>query len=204
MIEAINSFDFTILNFIRENIANPVLDVIMTFFTYCGEWGLVWAVSIILCIIFPKTRKAGIAMAVSLLLTLLIGEVGIKHLVMRARPFTLNPDITLIIKAPSGYSFPSGHTASSFAAAVSLFIFHRRLGSAALAMATFIGLSRVYMYVHYPTDVLCAMVLGTLIAFVGAFIADKAYEAVRRRISRVKVSNDTDIIQKDEGKDISQ
>ncbi len=181
--EAILGFDFAILDFIRENIANPVLDVIMKIITHSGDAGIIWIAATLLCLIFKKTRKAGTCMAIALILVLLICNLTLKPIIARPRPFMLREEIELIISAPSGFSFPSGHTASSFAAAVGLFIYHKKLGIAALIWAFLIAFSRLYMYVHYPTDVLAGMVIGILCAVVAMIIVNKVYEPLSDRLN---------------------
>jgi len=181
--EAILGFDFAILDFIRENIANPVLDVIMKIITHSGDAGIIWIAAALLCLIFKKTRKAGVCMAIALILVLLICNLTLKPIIARPRPFMLREEIELIISAPSGFSFPSGHTASSFAAAVGLFIYHKKLGIAALIWAFLIAFSRLYMYVHYPTDVLAGMVIGILCAVVAMIIVNKVYEPLSDRLN---------------------
>lgn len=176
--ETILSFDFAILDFIRENIANPVLDVIMKIITHSGDAGIIWIVAALLCLIFKKTRKAGVCMAIAMILVLLICNLTLKPIIARPRPFSLNEGIELIITAPKDFSFPSGHTASSFAAATGLFLYHKKLGIAALIWAVLIAFSRLYMYVHYPTDVLAGMVIGILCAVIAMIIVNKIYEPV--------------------------
>lgn len=181
--EAILGFDFAILDFIRENIANPLMDVIMKIVTTSGDAGIIWIVAAILCLIFKKTRKAGTCMAIALILVLLISNLTLKPLIARPRPFILREEIELIISAPSGFSFPSGHTASSFAAATGLFIYHKKLGIAALIWAFLIAFSRLYMYVHYPTDVMAGMLVGILCAVIGMVLVNKFYQPISDRIT---------------------
>ena len=181
--EAILSFDFAILDFLRENITNPVMDFIMKIITGSGDAGIIWIVAALLCLIFKKTRKAGMCMAIALILVLLISNLTLKPIIARPRPFILREEIELIISAPSGYSFPSGHTASSFAAAVGLFIYHKRLGIAALVWATLVAFSRLYMYVHYPTDILAGIVMGILCAVIGMLLVNKIYEPLSDRLN---------------------
>lgn len=181
--EAILGFDFAILDFIRENIANPLLDVIMKIVTISGDAGMIWIAAIILCLIFKRTRKAGVCMAVAMILVLLICNLTLKPIVARPRPFSLREDIELIIAAPKDFSFPSGHTLSSFAAATGLFIYHKKLGIAALVWAILIAFSRLYMYVHYPTDILAGIVMGIICAVIGMLLVNKFYQPIADRIT---------------------
>lgn len=181
--EAILGFDFAILDFIRENIANPLLDVIMKIVTISGDAGMIWIAAIILCLIFKRTRKAGVCMAIALILVLLICNLTLKPIVARPRPFSLREDIELIIAAPKDFSFPSGHTLSSFAAATGLFIYHKKLGIAALIWAFLIAFSRLYMYVHYPTDVIAGILLGVICAVISALLINRFYQPIADRIT---------------------
>ena len=113
-------------------------------------------------------------MLVSLLVTFLIGEIGLKNLIMRERPLVADPTVQQLIPLPSGSSFPSGHTASSFTAAWILWKADRKFGAAGLALAVCIGFSRLYLFVHYPTDVLGGAVLGIACAQ-GIYLLAKRY-----------------------------
>ena len=114
---------------------NPALDKVMIFFTNLGEYGAVWILTAILLLCFQKYRRYGALMLVSLLVTFLIGEIGLKNLIMRERPLVADPTVQQLIPLPSGSSFPSGHTASSFTAAWILWKADRKFGAAGLAMA---------------------------------------------------------------------
>ncbi len=164
--EAINSIDFSILDFIQNTFRCGFLDAVFPFVGTITNAGLLWIAIAAGMLFFRKTRPAGVMMLAAMALGYLTGDLIIKHLVMRPRPFLVNTDFTLFIKAPSGYSFPSGHTTAAFASATVLFIKHRRAGIAALAGAVIIAFSRLYCYVHYPSDVLCGIALGVLSAIV--------------------------------------
>lgn len=172
--EFINSIDFSILNFIQNTMRCALLDVSMMIFSYLGEAGAVWILIGLVMLFFRKTRATGVIMLAAMLFGYLFGEFGIKNLVCRQRPFLMNTDVTLNIIAPSGYSFPSGHCTSSFAAAFVIFNRESRwMGISAYMLAAFIAFSRLYNYVHYPTDVLCGLILGTLSAVLMIFIFRK-------------------------------
>ena len=153
---------------------NPALDKVMIFFTNLGEYGAVWILTAILLLCFQKYRRYGALMLVSLLVTFLIGEIGLKNLIMRERPLVADPTVQQLIPLPSGSSFPSGHTASSFTAAWILWKADRKFGAAGLALAVCIGFSRLYLFVHYPTDVLGGAVLGIACAQ-GIYLLAKRY-----------------------------
>jgi len=166
MLEFIQSADEAILQFLREHVCGGILNYVMLFFTYLGEEGIIWILFALAMLIFPKYRKYGVKMALALLVMLFVNNIFLKPLIARPRPFVNDPSIVahMIIEGPSSWSFPSGHTASSFAAA---FVFFRNLprkfGVPAIILAAFIGLSRLYIGVHYPTDVLFGVLSGFLL-----------------------------------------
>lgn len=162
----INNFDIGVLNFIRDNLTNPVMDKLMTFITYLGDNGVIWIAIGIILLIQRKYRKVGIILLSALLLNLVLGEVIIKNIVQRPRAFITYPDISIIISPPDSYSFPSGHTASSFTAALIIGYYLRNWKYEAYALASLIAFSRLYLYVHYPTDIICGILLGTISALI--------------------------------------
>lgn len=138
------------------------LSDIMIFFSTIGNGGMCWIAVCIVLLLLPRTRKCGIAMAISMLLTMILGNEIIKKVVARPRPCVVDRSVTLLIPFPGQYSFPSGHTSNSFSAAVSILLFYRKPGIAALIVAGIIAFSRMYLFVHYPTDILGGILLGTL------------------------------------------
>ena len=175
-VEIITNIDFSILDFIQENIRNAFLDPVMAVLGYLGEAGAVWIILAIVLLFFRKTRPAGVCMLAAMALGYLIGDIGIKHLVARPRPFLVNTDVDLYINAPTSHSFPSGHSTASFAAVTSLFGMlkeKRWIAYSALGLAILIVFSRLYNYVHYPSDVLCGILLGVICGLVMALIFKK-------------------------------
>lgn len=142
------------------------LDSIMIFITRLGNGGFVWLLLSCLFLLFRKTRPCGFLMMISMALGFLFGNIFLKNLFSRARPFTMAPEIVLKIPEPGGFSFPSGHTVSSFSAAGVIYMCHRKAGAAALFFASLIGFSRMYLFVHFPTDVLSGILIGGGIAFI--------------------------------------
>lgn len=157
--------DGNILLWIQENVRNEFLTPVMTFITHLGDAGWFWIVLALALVIIKKTRPVGGLVAVSLFGSLIINNVILKNLVARTRPYEAVEGLHRIIEAQADLSFPSGHTGSSFAAAVVIFIMcPKKAGIPALILAFLIMLSRLYVGVHYPTDVLAGMMTGTLIA----------------------------------------
>ena len=185
--ELIYSIDFAILDFIQAAIKNFVLDPVMLVFSYMGDKGAVWIIIGLIMLFFRKTRVTGVITLAALLLGLFMGEYGLKFLVCRPRPFIINTDITLNIVAPSGYSFPSGHTIAAFSSALIIAVRERRaFGISAYVLAVLIAFSRLYNYVHFPSDVLARTSIGTIAALIVMFIfkktkLDKKIESIGKK-----------------------
>ena len=127
----------------------------------------------VLLLLFPKTRKAGLASGIALLFMLVTGNMILKPLVARLRPFAVNTAVELLIPPPTDFSFPSGHTYASFASASAIFRNSRRIGIPALILASLIAFSRLYLYVHYPTDVLFGILLVILAGWIGNRLSER-------------------------------
>lgn len=168
----VTQIDIAILNFIREFLRCTFFDVTMTFLSAIGEGGIVWIVISLIMLFFRKTRSWGIMLLLAMLLGYLIGEVAVKNIVCRVRPCYI-VDIQMIVSKPRSYSFPSGHSCSSFAAATVLLKMNKHFGIPALVLASLIAFSRLYNYVHYPTDILCGIILGVLCALIVCYLFKK-------------------------------
>jgi undecaprenyl-diphosphatase len=164
------TIDFTILDWVQAHLRCGALDLVMPCITYLGEGGVLWVLLALVLLWKRDTRQVGLAVALALVLDLVLCNLILKPLVARPRPFSVR-EVTLLISPPSDWSFPSGHTAASFASAVALWRSKSRLRVPALALAILIGASRIYLYVHYPSDVLCGGVLGTFCGVLGVFFA---------------------------------
>ena len=166
-----------------QTIHTPLLDKILAFITSLGNAGIVWIVLAVVLLILPKTRKTGIIVAAALLMDLILCNLILKNLVARVRPYDVNTAIAILIKKPLDFSFPSGHTAASFAAMTALFLAKmKKAWIAALVLAVLIAFSRLYFYVHYPTDVLGGAVVGILSGIIGYAIVEKIDK--RRKVAR--------------------
>ena len=174
-------FDLPILEWIAANLRCPFMDTIMPIITLLGDAGIFWIAIAALCLFFPKYRKMGLSMGISLLIGLLVCNVLLKPLVGRIRPYDyqlehFGKQIQLLVAAQHDFSFPSGHTIASFEAATAIMLHNKKLGIVAIILAVMISFSRLYLYVHYPTDVLTSVVLGIGIAFLGTFLVKKGYQ----------------------------
>lgn len=156
-----------------QNIHVPWLDTMLAAYTTAGDHGYIWIMLGICLLFFRKTRWAGIAMLIALAVGALMTSGIIKPLVMRPRPCDVNAAVHMIIPRPGGSSFPSGHTTAAFAAFGALLFAKDPRPPAALTIsvgiaAVIMGFSRLYAYVHYPSDVLIGMVVGMFAGFVAA------------------------------------
>lgn len=161
------NFELEILDFIQSHLRSDILDFIMPLITKLGDGGILWICLSIILLPFRKTRRTGIAIAVSLALEVLCCNVILKPFIARIRPYDVNTAIQLLIPRPSDYSFPSGHTGAAFAATSALFFSKNRLWIPAAILATLIGFTRLYLYVHYPSDVLAGALLGIMLGWLG-------------------------------------
>ena len=153
----------TALLWIQEYLRGPVLNAFFTFYTTLGNMGLCWIVLSAGMLFFRKTRKAGFAGLLALLMGFLCTNVILKPLVCRTRPWLVVEGLTALVAEHDPHSFPSGHTCAAFAAAMAWRPhLQRRWGNTAIVCATIMGFSRLYVGVHFPTDVLCGAVIGAL------------------------------------------
>ena len=169
---ALNSLELPILHAIQDALSCSFLDTFFSLITKLGDHGIFWIITALVLLCFKKTRRAGVSMAIALIIGLCVTNLGVKPLVQRIRPYIVDPSISLIIPPESEFSFPSGHTSTSFECAFVLFNYHRKWGIAAIVLAAVIGFSRLYLMVHYPTDVIAGIVFGAVIAVVGCIIGN--------------------------------
>ncbi len=165
--------DFSILYAI-QSMHSQALDQIMLFITnIMGGIGQIWLFVALGLIIFKKTRKIGICVLLSYILVLILGHVCLKDLIARPRPCHIDESIKLLVKRPSSYSCPSTHTAWAFAAATSIYLYHKKAGIITFIIAAIMGFSRMYVFVHFPTDVLFGLVLGVFLGIISKTILEK-------------------------------
>ena len=175
-------FEFAFLDWLYQ-FRNPVMNTISIFFDYAGAHGELWIAFTLLLLLFRRTRRAGFAMAVALVLYMAAGHFFLKPLFARPRPCDVDTAITILVKRPHGHSFPSGHTASAFAAAFALWLQNRKLGVPALVLAAFIAFTRLYLYVHFPTDVLGGLVLGLALGALASWLVDSLANKPKKKQS---------------------
>lgn len=171
-----NSAEAEVLVLIHSLISCKILDIFFKAVSEAGNSGAVWIILALVLTLIPKTRKCGICISVALILSLVFGNIILKPLIARTRPFDVNPALEIIIKKPRDYSFPSGHTLSSFAAACAIRRCSKRLGTAALVFASLMAFSRIYLCVHYPTDILGGILAGVLLGNLAVPIYNRIFE----------------------------
>ena len=184
------TFDLPILDWIQAHLQCTFLDVTMPIVTLFGDGGVFWIAVAVVLLLFAKYRKTGFSMGMALVLGLLVCNILLKPQVARIRPYNFQlqeygREITLLVKGLNDYSFPSGHTIASFEACTVLMLHDKRLGIPATVLAVLIAFSRLYLYVHYPTDVLVSLVLGILFGFLGSYSVDQIY---RKKVYNGKYS----------------
>ena len=175
------SFDLPILDWIQANLKSGFLDLIMPIITLLGDAGIFWIVCSVILLFIPKYRKAGLGMGIALLLGLLVCNVTMKPLFHRIRPYDykeqyLDTLIPLLVERQHDFSFPSGHTIASFEACSALMLRNKRLGIPATLLAILIAFSRMYLFVHYPTDVIASVILGTAFGFLATWLVDRIWD----------------------------
>ena len=179
------SFDLPILDWIQSTLQSGFMDFIMPIITIFGDAGIFWMLCAAALLFFPQTRKTGLGMAFAMAIGLLICNIILKPLVARPRPYDFQINVLgkqwedfllagkLLIGKQSDFSFPSGHTIASFEACSVMMINDKRLGIPATILAILIAFSRLYLYVHYPTDVIFSVIFGILFGVLGNMIAQR-------------------------------
>ena len=173
MVDALLKMDGEILLFIQDHIRQEWMDWFWKAVTHLGDGGVFWILLGIILLFSKKTRPAGVAALLALLVGALITNVCLKNFVARIRPYEVVEGLRLMIERQRDYSFPSGHTAASFASVTALYLVgEKKMWKAALVLAVLIALSRLYLYVHYPTDIIGGVVFGSLSGYLGYKIVE--------------------------------
>lgn len=165
------NFDMQFLLYVQENIRNPILSDIFIPLTKSGDYGFIFIISGLILLCFSRTRKTGIIFLSALALNFILTNLIIKNIVMRARPYEVIEQLSILIAPPHGYSFPSAHTSSAFACITTLYYTEKKVFPYTLIFAVLMGLSRIYVGVHYPSDVL----FGAVVGIVSAYLIYKIY-----------------------------
>jgi len=168
--------DMEVLVWIQENLRSAAGDAVMTFISRSADVSFVWILLSVIFLLDKRTRRMGLLVLMTIPLCYILNDLVLKEIFMTPRPFTANTEYLPLVDA-SGYSFPSGHTSSSFASAVMIFLHNKRAGAAALAYAALVAFSRLYTYVHFPSDVIAGALLGTACAVLVFMTAERKYPA---------------------------
>lgn len=166
MFAGIQALDEAILLFVQDNIRTPALTNVVVLISRLGDAGIAWIALGLALVAFARTRRRGAAMLITLASEYVICDLIIKKLVLRPRPYLIISQLELLVPLESSTSFPSGHSASSFACAYILTCLFGKRGAWAYLPASLIALSRIYVGVHYPSDVVAGILLGTVIGVV--------------------------------------
>ena len=173
--------EFRILDFL-QNVRTPVGDTAMCFITRLGDAGIIWILLTVILLVIPRTRKTGMILMAALCVDFVLCNGILKNLIARIRPYDINTQVQLLIVRPADFSFPSGHTAAAFTAAAALYFSgEKKLWKPVLMLACLIAFSRLYLYVHYPTDVLGGIFVGIAAGYIGYIAVNKWMEWKREQ-----------------------
>jgi undecaprenyl-diphosphatase len=173
--------ELAILDWIQAHLRCGLLDTAMSAVSHLADHGEIWILLAVVLLFIKGQRRYGASVACALVLDLIGCNMILKPLIGRVRPFAVNAAVELLTKAPTDAAFPSGHTACSFAAVLALKTAGSPLWKPALVLAALIGFSRLYLYVHWPTDVLGGMLLGAAVGWLGAKLVEVATKRIKGR-----------------------
>ena len=186
LIEAVTAWDAAVITAISENAHSAFLTTFFRIVTLLGEGGIFWIAAAVVLLFFKKTRRCGICIGASLLIGVIIGNGIIKNVVARPRPYDAIAGIESVVSHLSDYSFPSGHSLCCFEAATALAMNRTRWAIPAYVAAVLVAVSRLFLFVHYPTDVICGALLGILFGVLGSLAAGAIYDRVCENIAANK------------------
>lgn len=168
MIDTITALDFNIVLWVQQHVRSPFLSAFFIPFTTIGNAGILFILIGVLLLFFKRTRQSGILLLISLTISFILNDIVVKNIVQRPRPYNTFSQIIPLVPPPGKYSFPSGHTAAAFSSMMTLFFTQKKHAIMGLIIAFLMGFSRIYVGVHYPTDVFFGAFLGTTVAVICA------------------------------------
>lgn len=168
----VQAWDASVLLWVQENLRTAFGDLIIPLWSRLGNAGLIWIAAALVLLCFRKTRRAGALALGGLLLDFLAINCVLKNLVARPRPWLTVEGLNTILYSSDPNSFPSGHTGAAFAFAVAAYreLPARWARFAAVAAAVCMGWSRIYVAVHYPSDVIAGAIVGGLCGWLAAWL----------------------------------
>lgn len=185
-LEAVTTWDASVITAIYENVHSAFLTMFFRIVTLLGEGGIFWIAVAVILLFFKKTRRSGICIGASLLIGVIVGNGIIKNVVARPRPYDAIEGIESVVSHLSDYSFPSGHSLCCFEAATALAMNRTKWAIPAYVGAVLVAVSRLFLFVHYPTDVICGALLGVLFGMLGSLAAGAIYDRVCANIAASK------------------
>lgn len=185
-LEAVTAWDASVITAIYENVHSAFLTMFFRIVTLLGEGGIFWIAVAVILLFFKKTRRSGICIGASLLIGVIVGNGIIKNVVARPRPYDAIEGIESVVSHLSDYSFPSGHSLCCFEAATALAMNRTWWAIPAYVGAVLVAVSRLFLFVHYPTDVICGALLGVLFGVLGSLAAGAIYDRVCANIAASK------------------
>ena len=188
MPDFLQNLDWAVLHWIHNTFECGFLDFVLPKITALCNHGEIWIITALILLCTKKYRKYGVFMAVGLLLGLLIGNVCLKPWIARMRPYWLNPTIVILVPNLTDFSFPSGHALSSAIAATVLVFANKKFALWAVPLTIIMAFSRLYLMVHFPSDVLAGLILGFVIGCVTVFFGRKLYALFEKKISKTQKS----------------
>lgn len=185
-LEAVTTWDASVITAIYENVHSAFLTMFFRIVTLLGEGGIFWIAVAVILLFFKKTRRSGICIGASLFIGVIVGNGIIKNVVARPRPYDAIAGIESVVSHLSDYSFPSGHSLCCFEAATALAMNRTKWAIPAYVGAVLVAVSRLFLFVHYPTDVICGALLGVLFGVLGSLAAGALYDRVCANIAASK------------------
>lgn len=173
-----------------QNIRTPFLDTVMAGLSVLGDYGIFGIIVGIMLVVFKKTRRTGIEALIAMALAFIVGNLIIKNVVARVRPYDAYEYLAPLVRKPGDWSFPSGHSTNVFACATAIFLNHKKAGIAALIVAGLVAFSRLYNCVHFPTDVFAGVFIGVVFAVLTHYFVYPAGEKGVRQLRRRKEDAD--------------
>lgn len=164
------------LDWIQESLRTPLGDFLMPIISFTGDHGMIWILLAMILIYLPKDRKVGISMGIGLIFMVITCNIILKNWIARVRPFDIQTTILLLIQKPKDFSFPSGHTTASFVAITVLFLYQHKWWRFFLIWGSLIAFSRLYLYVHFPSDIIGGILLGIILGWLAVKLVNYFYQ----------------------------